>query len=317
MKPLLLIFGILMCLQFFAEPAFAFQDSPAGDITEQVSGDQVDEAENGEQSEVRELTGLISLGKIVAAIIILIVTWLAIYLINNILDNLSEKATRYRLFIKRLTPIVRVFIWTMAIYVIIVGVIDPPFEALVTIAASLGIAVGFASQDVLKNIFGGILIIFDRPFQVGDKIRVGSDYGEVLSIGLRSTRIVTPDDSVVSLPNGEVMNKAVSNTNTGALYCQVVSEIFMPAHTDSDLLKSIAYRSVYSSPYVYLNKPVEVIVINEIYNQNFVIKLRVKAYVLDIRYEFLFLSDVTEQILSETSAQGLIPVSGGVSKIYD
>jgi len=67
---------------------------------------------------------------------------------------------------------------------------------------------------------------FDRPFHVGDKIEVGKYYGEVIEIGLRSTRIVTGDDSVVAVPNGEMMNHSISNSNSGESNCQVVAEFF-------------------------------------------------------------------------------------------
>ena len=60
-------------------------------------------------------------------------------------------------------------------------------------------------MSLLKNLFGGLILVYDQPFQVGDKIRVGGTYGEVKSIGLRSTRIVTPDDNLVSVPNAQVV----------------------------------------------------------------------------------------------------------------
>jgi small-conductance mechanosensitive channel len=167
--------------------------------------------------------------------------------------------------------------------------------------------VGFASQDILRNIFGGIMIILDRPFQVGDKIQVGEHYGEVMSIGLRSSRMITPDDSIVSIPNGELMNHAVSNSNSSALDCQVVAEIFLPATSDVAVVKEIARKAVYSSPFSYLKKPVVIIVLNEMHDKKFIMKLRVKAYVLDIRYEFMFKSDMTEMILEECNNRGIIP----------
>ncbi|MFO7846020.1 MAG: mechanosensitive ion channel, partial [Balneolaceae bacterium] len=126
-------------------------------------------------------------------------------------------------------------------------------------------------------------------------------------IGLRSSRVVTPDDSVVSIPNGELMNKAVSNSNSSALDCQVVAEIYLPVTVDVAKVKEIAFKAVYSSSFTYLNKPVVVIVLNELHNVRFVMKLRVKAYVVDIRYEFLFKSDMTEMILQECIRQGYIP----------
>ncbi len=277
------------------------------------SGD--DEAEIAENdSEISrdfaQIRELISFWKVFYSLLILFVTYFINKYLTLIIDKFSEKATNYRLFIKRLAPISRILIWSFAIYIVIAGIIVPPIETVITIAASIGIAVGFASQDILRNIFGGVMIILDRPFQVGDKIQVGDHYGEVLTIGLRSSRVVTPDDSVVSIPNAELMNRAVSNTNSGALDCQVVAEIFLPATADVRKVKEIAFKAVYSSSYTYLNKPVDVIVLNEMHNQKFVVKLRVKAYVLDIRYEFLFKSDMTEMILEECNRLGFIPGNG-------
>jgi small-conductance mechanosensitive channel len=132
----------------------------------------------------------------------------------------------------------------------------------------------------------------------------------VLAIGLRSSRVVTPDDSIVSIPNSELMNKAVSNANSGALDCQVVAEIYLPMDVDVDTVKRIAYRAAVSSRYVYLQKPISVNGVNEVHEDNYVFKLRVKAYVLDIRYEFPFKSDMTELILSELKKRDLLPKKG-------
>lgn len=278
------------------------QEQPSDSTTVANSSDGDDAPTN-----IAEIRELISFSKVLYTLFILFITYYLNKYVTLILDNISERTTNYRLFIKRLSPVSRILIWSVAIYIIIAGVIVPPFETVLTIAASVGIAVGFASQDILRNIFGGIMIILDRPFQVGDKIQVGDHYGEVLSIGLRSTRMVTPDDSVVSIPNGELMNHAVSNSNSSALDCQVVAEIFLPATVDVAKVKKIAQKAVYSSSYSFLNKPVTIIVLNEMRDKKFVMKLRVKAYVLDIRYEFMFKSDVTEMILEECNKHKLIP----------
>lgn len=282
----------------------------SGDASETASdsGESVTGGENQDaMSEVEHIRELISFSKILYSLIILFLTFFINKYLSVILDNIAEKATNYRLFVKRLAPISRIAIWSFAIYVIIAGIIAPPFETIVAIGASVGIAVGFASQDILKNIFGGVMIILDKPFQVGDKIGVSEHYGEVQSIGLRSSRIITPDDSVVSIPNAELMNKAVSNSNSSALDCQVVAEIYLPATVNVSRVKQVAMKAVYASPFTYLNKPVDVIVLNEIHEKQFVLKLRVKAYVLDIRYEFLFKSDMTEMIIEECNRLGYIP----------
>jgi len=248
----------------------------------------------------------ISLAKVLWTTILFTLAFITIKYFTRLLEVLSERWTRFRLFLKRVIPVFRITVWTFVIYIIIIGILRPPIQTLVAFTASAGIAIGFASQDILKNIFGGIMILFDRPFQVGDKIQIGSYYGEVKQIGLRTVRIVTPDDSMVSIPNSEIVNQSVSNANSGEFNCQVVAELYLPPDIDLVLLKKIAYKAAAVSQYAYLKKPVVVIIKNEVqYNRSW-LKVRLKAYVLDIRYEFTFMSEMTENLLNNLLKKGLI-----------
>ena len=223
-----------------------------------------------------------------------------------LLDQLSERSATQRLFFKKLVPIFRIVMWMVAGYVVIVYIFDVTQSGLLSAWTAVGVAVGFASQDVLKNIFGGLIIIVDQPFQVGDKINIGGTYGEVVSIGLRSTRIVTPDDNLVSVPNAQVVESQVANANAGALDCQVVVDLYLPAWVDVVEAKTIAYSAAANSKYVYLEKPIVVNVKDE-FRETFLTHFVVKAYVLDTRYEFSFASDVTETAKVEFQRRGFLP----------
>ncbi len=74
-----------------------------------------------------------------------------------------------------------------------------------------GLAVALAAQDAVKNLFGSLLVILDRPFSVGDYVTVGSVEGSVEELGFRSTRIRTPGDSMVTLPNSNLITSSVDN----------------------------------------------------------------------------------------------------------
>ena len=252
----------------------------------------------------------LSFNKIFWALIILFIAFLIIKYVTRFLEAIAEKSDKMRLSIKRIIPIFRIFGWTFVLYIIIAGVFVPPIETLIAVTGAAGIAVGFASQDILKNIFGGIMILFDHPFQVGDKIQVGNSYGEVVNIGLRTVRIVTPDDSLVSVPNNEIVNQSVSNSNSGEFNCQVVAEFFLPMNIDIPKVKQVAFEAAVISKYVYLNKPVAVIIKNEIHEGQSILKMRLKAYVLDIRYEFPFMSEMTEIVVSELLARKLVDPQG-------
>jgi len=214
----------------------------------------------------------VSFGKVFWMIIIFLFAYMLIKYFTKALEAIAEKWAASRLFIKRVIPVFRLSGWIATIYLMIVGVLAPPIETILAVTASFGIAMGFASQDILKNIFGGIMILFDNPFQVGDKIQVGEHYGEVIHIGLRSVRIVTPDDSTVSIPNSDIVSRSVSNSNTGEFNCQVVAEFYFPIDVDLEKLRKLATRAAIVSKYVYLRKPVAVRFKNEIHEGRSMVK---------------------------------------------
>jgi MscS family membrane protein len=74
-----------------------------------------------------------------------------------------------------------------------------------------GLAVALAARDSLANLFGSVLIMFEKPFRVGHRIKVGGVEGLVEDVGFRSTRLRTGDDAVISLPNNSVVNSTVEN----------------------------------------------------------------------------------------------------------
>lgn len=253
-----------------------------------------------------EVLDAISFSKIFWTLVLLAIGYFIIKSIIKLLEIFAERSVRYRISIKSIIPIVRIVIWSIIIFAVVKGIYNPPLETLIAMTASIAIAVGLAAQDLLKNVFGGIMLLFDRPFQVGDKIETGKYYGEVLEIGLRATRIVTPDDSVVSVPNMELMNSSVSNANSGELNCQVVAEIYLPIDVDTQKVRKIAIEAAQVSKFIYLSKPIVVVFFNEVKQRRSYLKMRLKAYVMDIRYEFQFKSDMTEIVIRELLAQGVI-----------
>jgi MscS family membrane protein len=74
-----------------------------------------------------------------------------------------------------------------------------------------GLAFSFAAKDTLANFFGSINVVLDRPFQIGDWVRIRDFEGTVESVGLRSSRLRTADDSQLTIPNAELMNAVIDN----------------------------------------------------------------------------------------------------------
>lgn len=252
------------------------------------------------------VTDLVSIPKIIWALLFIFSGYLIIRLIISILYRFSTKYPRYEFVIKRFIPIFRILAWIFIIYVVVVGFFNPPVATLVAFFASIGVAIGFAAQDLLKNIFGGFIVMFDRPFQIGDKIESDKYYGEVVEIGIRSTKIVTADDSTITIPNSEFMTQNVSNSNSGENNCQVVAEIYLPIDVNTEQVRKIATEAAQISKYIYLNKPINVVFINEMHEYKSVLKMRLKAYVSNLDKEFAFKSEMTEIVLKSLLEQGII-----------
>ena len=249
---------------------------------------------------------IISWSDILWTIVLFTLSYFFVQILTKTLIFFAEKSSRLRITIKSIVPILRIGLWTIIITLIIKVIYNPPIGMLMTALASVAIAVGFAAQDLLKNIFGGLMLLFDRPFKVGDKIGLGEYYGEVISIGLRTTRIVTDDDSVIVIPNMDLMNRSISNTNAGELYCQVVAQIALPVDIDTQKVRKIATEAAQVSRYVYLDKPIVVLFSNKIYQRKAFLDMKIKAYVIDIRYECAFKSDMTEIVIRELLKQKII-----------
>ena len=299
----------LLTLLAAASPVPASAGSPSGVLGSPAQGAATDSAgalaAGGEVlGQARDQVRGFGVG-VFGSVLVIIVFNLLIRVLVWTLDRLSERSAKRRLFYKRLVPIVRIVLWIFAAYLIVSVIFQVDYQGIVAAAAAVGVAIGFAAQDLLKNLFGGLILVFDQPFQVGDKISVGETYGEVVSIGLRSTRLVTADDNLVSVPNAMVVDQQVANANAGELNCQVVTDVYLPGWVDEARAKRIAFEAASSSKYVFLNKPIVVLVKDE-FKETFLTRVRVKAYVLDPRFEFLFQSDVTERARAGFRAAGLL-----------
>jgi small-conductance mechanosensitive channel len=253
-----------------------------------------------------ELKNLVSFPKIFWTLLVILAGYIIIRFVSRSIEIWSEKSPERRIRGKAIVPLVKIFSWMVIVYFIVRGVFQPPIESLIAFGATVGVAVGFAAQDILKNIFGGFVILLDRPFKVGDKIEVGGVYGEVLDMSLRSTRIQTADDSLVTLPNGELMNQSISNANSGETNCQVVAEIYLPITIDTEKVRKIAIETAKVAKYIYVSKPIAVLFFNEIKHEKLCYKMRLKAYVMDIRYEFAFKSEMTESVMRELLKEGIL-----------
>lgn len=141
--------------------------------------------------------------------------WAAFRLVDVISSFLSERASQTEnKFDDVLVPLLR---RTLKIVVVIVGLlylatlITDDITSLIA-GISIGtLALGFAAKDSIENLFGTFTVLLDKPFQLGDVIKVGDVEGSVEDVGFRSTRVRTAEDSLITVPNSRFIAAHVDN----------------------------------------------------------------------------------------------------------
>lgn len=242
------------------------------------------------------------------ALVVIAGTWIALRLATRWGDRAAERFARRRLQYKQGLAIARFVVVLIATVVVLGSVLQLTDEVLLALGGSAAVAVGFAFKDLVASVMAGILLLFDRPFQVGDRIAFGGEYGEVLEIGLRSVRLRTLDDVVVSIPNNQFLSDRVSCANMGQLQQMCVLDFYVGCTEDYARAKVITYEATGSSRFVYLRKPILVDVSESPVPdgaERFAMQIRVRAYVLDGRYERSFRTDVAERVKRAFRAAGI------------
>lgn len=230
------------------------------------------------------------------ALLVLLVGVVGVRILTRFLDQLAERFSTRRLLFKKTAALGR-FVVYLALFVgTASSVLVLESEALLAVAGSISVAVGFAFKDLLASLMAGVILLFDQPFQVGDRVTFREHYGEVTAIGLRSVRLVTLDDNLVTIPNGAFLSEAVASANAGALDCMVVVPVYVAAGEDFEQARRIVREAALTSPYVFLDKPVVTLVTDRFLGERFVTVITLKAYVFDARHEKTFESDVFRRV---------------------
>jgi small-conductance mechanosensitive channel len=180
------------------------------------------------------------------------------------------------------------------------------------VLGSLGLAIGLAAQGGVRNLIAGVMMIFNPPFRVGDMVNFGGHYGEVIRLDLSVTWLRTLDDSVVMVPNSAVLENAVENANSGELSEMVVVKIDLPRSIPVQEIRSLATEAAAASPYTYLKKPI-IVLVEARYELGFLLRLVIKAYVVDVRLERLLASDITERFVTALQQRGIEMTHGATA----
>lgn len=255
--------------------------------------------------DAQQFLQFIDLDRLPYAILILVLGLAAQRVMTRSLDELGERFTNRRLLFKKSAAIGRFFIYVVLAVLLTTSLLILEEETLLAVAGSVAVAVGFAFKDLLASLMAGVILLIDEPFQVGDRVAFGGQYGEITEIGLRSVRMVTLDDNLVTIPNARFLTEISASANAGALDCMVVNPFYIAAAEDFQRARRLIVEAALTSRYVFLEKPVTTTIADKFLGERFVTVINLKAYVIDARFETAFASDITERVKLALSAAGI------------
>jgi small-conductance mechanosensitive channel len=237
------------------------------------------------------------------AVPILVFAYVLARLTSTLLSGLADRFVAARFRVTVLIPVLKLAIYGTAVYFAFSLLFDLTENQLLALSGVAGAAVGFGLKDLLADLVGGLVLVAEQPYQIGDKVAIGDYYGEVVDIGLRSTSLVTPNDNLVTVPNYLFFNESIANGNAGAAEMLVTVEFYVDPESDAARAREIVEEAMLTSQYVYVTDdlPHEVLLDDDVHYR----KITGKAYVNDLRNEFPFRTDVTKRALAAFDREGI------------
>jgi small-conductance mechanosensitive channel len=266
------------------------------------NGDQLSTVES-----VTVLTEMVRWPGVLASIFVIAFAWLLLRFVKRAVDELGKAFVDSRLTLQKFSAFFRFIVFFATVGAVVVLSLDISREVLAVLGGTLAVAMGFAMKDLVASLAAGVMIMFDRPFQVGDRVTFGGQYGDVISIGLRSVKLRTLNDSTVTIPNSLFLSEVTACGNYGVLNMQIVIDFLIGIDQDVERAREIVREAAVTSNFVYLPNPVEVLVSQETSDAHVALRLRLKVYVLDTVFEKALETDITLRVMEAFRAEGIQP----------
>jgi small-conductance mechanosensitive channel len=175
-------------------------------------------------------------------------------------------------------------------------------------AGVAGLALSLAAKDTLSNLIAGVLLIMDRPFQVGDRIELWSapretgTWGDVIEIGLRATKIRNPDNLVVVVPNNEIMRRDIINYTMSGQDIRLRIPFSCAYESDIERAKVVLKETAHEVKGVKL-EPAPIVIVRGFGPSE--VKLQLRVWILEARNRRRIADEITERAMLKFHEAGL------------
>jgi len=151
-----------------------------------------------------------ALPTLIFAVIVFIIGIVAVKIITKIISRFMKKSTVDNAAVAFLVSFIRVVLYTIVI-VSALTLVGVPMSSIIALIGAAGLAISLALQNYLSNLAGGFIILFSKPFKSGDMIEIDSTTGQIKSINILYTKMLTSDNKTVLIPNGKVADAKIIN----------------------------------------------------------------------------------------------------------
>ncbi|MCA9573985.1 MAG: mechanosensitive ion channel [Sandaracinaceae bacterium] len=256
---------------------------------------------------LQDIAKLIRWTGVLSSLFVVFAAYVALRFVRNSVERLSHQFTTRRLVFQKVETFFQFIVYVVTSVLVITLSLRLDQRIVAVIGGTVAVAVGLSIKDLVASFIAGIMVMIDRPFQVGDRVEFGGQYGDITAIGLRSVRMQTLDDNTVTIPNNKFLTDVTSSGNYGALDMQVGMSFYIGLDQDVEKARQIITEAAVSSRHIYLPKPV-VVLVQQVLHDNYVaIHLRLKAYVNDTRYEKAFETDINLRVLHAFRDAQILP----------
>jgi MscS family membrane protein len=179
---------------------------------------------------------------------------------NEVVFNTeTELDDKFLTFFRSLSRIVV----SLIAFVVLLGHFGIEPSALVTTMGIGTLAVALAAQETLSDFISGFMIMLDQPFSIGDRVELQeiNTWGDVVEVGLRSTRILTRDNRLVTVPNSVIGKGLIVNYSDPSTVYRVQTHVGVAYGTDLEEARSIMIEAMKEESWVMLDKPIEALML--------------------------------------------------------
>ena len=240
---------------------------------------------------------------IIPVVVVLAVAYLIAEATDRFLHSLADNLAAQRFGVLLVIPLLKVGVYAVAAFTVVQITVSPTPRQILAFSGLLGAALGFGFKELVTDVLGGLSILFERPYRMGDRITIGDHYGEVVNIGLRSTQIVTLDDDLVTIPNHVFFTESIVNASAGDAEILVPMDFHVALESDPDEAARLVEEAIITSRYVYVTDDHPVMIRLE--DEPYYYTVTAKAYVNDLRNEPQFRTEVTKRTLEAFQEHGI------------